>query len=1026
MRVVTNVHRPPAIGVAVSERQLLMYALPDTNVLVSASAACETLSNGLHEVTTTWLPCPVCHEAHDPAEEKVQEEIAPGALSWRASAAGVETNSNTWTGYMTKGMDQQISFRVVATNDCRKCICEASTNVVVDVHELSISRLDYLGLDRTDAGRTNPVIKAGTAVIDPGPSGTVTYTWTDCGIYSFTGRTDQATVRYFAPDPDVGSAAYLAEPLTVEAAIEDGDLTASATCTTNFTVVKVDVAIANVGEDKEETEGAFIPYVADATNDVISVEGTNKFVSVALICEPENLPSNEVVRVSCTGAGELYQKLSNGELVRVVTTNYFANEISKLAFVLHGHAASGFYKDGEILIEHSTSSAKDVARYTSVKVNVEITDFPSQKLLGEEKEEIPGAFIPYAADWAFGETPSSDEDIPFGVAAQKKLVNVYVSYEPADLPEEAELLPTEAPAMKFLSFEAPQASLYLAMGTAGVACRWKEFTDWWNSCPPEWSMKFQGKMRLLLHGHEKSKFPRDREIRVTHPRSGATDVAKYTVFHVDLDIDSDNDLSIEYGDGFEDAIEEREPGKIISYDQSGISPGQDYRVPLRLKAWGGETNAVVRLDADSSSPHVAEIYRSETGGDKLDLPFYFPADAIPSLYVDGVTNGTISFTATLINPPEGFSAASSVRPIPGLELAKDKVAALVIQPISFSPSGGAAVWSSIPNDIQDGDGVLFDSIISNQGYKVTWYRDGNGEEDLDIGDCTANAYLNLDGRGAVTIISHGDVDEHLAVYFPYTTAGYNAASSWIADIRYSGGLGSDMTVKDARNQRGRYWYVSVKPRWFEDNWKSGFDRRNSVVLWASCFSSTLLSSCGGRWRSGYDVTTRESECCRVNSQLIGRMNGSVGAGTLRPAGVAYSDGRGSMSPTSVRMEGNPWTTLCPAPIIGTPTFPSSNLSEDDVAFGCLLLDTFVKAKSNMIKVIAGDEVSGIAPLRQEGAAYPFGVGFRIKKGSGTIKVRSEAIKHYIESATPNDEFAPGKTMDADRITPNGGTVEWVF
>ena len=80
----------------------------------------------------------------------------------------------------------------------------------------------------------------------------------------------------------------------------------------------------------------------------------------------------------------------------------------------------------------------------------------------------------------------------------------------------------------------------------------------------------------------------------------------------------------------------------------------------------------------------------------------------------------------------------------------------------------------------------------------------------------------------------------------------------------------------------------------------------------------------------------------------------------------------------------------------------------------------------MVKVIAGDGVSGIAPLRQEGAAYPFGVGFRIKKGLGTIRVKSEAIKVYIESATPNDEFASGKTMDADRITPNGGTVEWAF
>ena len=347
-----------------------MYALPDTNVLVSASAACETLSNGLHEVTTTWLPCPVCHAAHDPAEEKVPEEIAPGAQSWTASAAGVETNANTWTGYMTKGMDQQISFRVVATNDCRKCICEASTNVVVDVHELSITNDLYVGLDRTDAGRTNPVIKAGTAVIDPGPSGTVTYTWTDCGICSFTGRTDQAAVRYFAPDPDVGSAAYLAEPLTVAAAIEDGDLSASATCTTNFTVVKVDVAIAGVDEDKEEKEGAFVQYVPDA-NGAISVEGTNqmKKVAVTFSCAPTNLPTNEVVTIENSGPGQLYEE-AGGELVLITATNYPACELSSHKFFLHGHEVPSTLQYGEISVTHVTSGAKDVAKYKNVKLRV--------------------------------------------------------------------------------------------------------------------------------------------------------------------------------------------------------------------------------------------------------------------------------------------------------------------------------------------------------------------------------------------------------------------------------------------------------------------------------------------------------------------------------------------------------------------------------------------------------------------------------------------------------------------------------
>ena len=791
----------------------------------------------------------------------------------------------------------------------------------------------------------------------------------------------------------------------------------------------MDVTIGGVGEDKEETEGAFIPYVADATNGVISVEGTNKLVLVRLTCEPGNLPTNEMVRVLCAGPAELYQKLSDGELVRVVSTNYFANEISNLEFVLHGHAASGSCKDGEIQIEHPTSGAVDVAKYTSVKVNVEITDFPTKTLLGEDKEEMPGAFIPYAADWAFTETPSEEEDIPFGPSAQEKLVEVFVSYEPADLPED------EDRSVKFLEFEAPPNSLYLPADSAGADQRWMEFLNWWNTRPPSWGMTFEGKKRLLLHGHEKSDSQRDRVIRVTHTKSGATDMAKYTVFHVDLDIDSDNDLSIERGDGFEDAIEEREPGKIISWDQSGISPGQDYRVPLQLRAWGGETNAVVRIDADSSSPRVAEIYRSEAGGTKLDLPLYFPANSIPLLYVDGVTNGTINFTAALINPPEGISATTSVRPIPGLELAEDKVAALVIQPISFSPGGGAAVWSSKPNEIGDGDGVLFDSLISNQGYKVTWYRDAYGERDLSVGDCTANAYLNLDGYGAVTIISHGETNEHLAVYFPDTTAGCDAASRWVADVQYSGGLGSDMTVKRAWDRKNGYWYryVSVKPRWFEANWKPGFDKRNSIVLWACCMSATLLDCCGGRWRSGYCRETHELECCIVYPHFLSRMNGSVGAGTLRPAGMASLNIESlnigtPMYPTntSVRMAGNPWTTLCPAPIIGNPTFPSSDLAEGEVALGCLLLDTFVKDKNNMIKVIAGDGVTEIAPLRQEGAEYPFGVGFRIKKGSGSIRVRSEAIKAYIESATPNDEFASGKTMDADRVTPNGGIVEWEF
>ena len=63
---------------------------------------------------------------------------------------------------------------------------------------MSIDRPDFIGLDRTDAGRANPTIYSAAVNLDPEPSAAISYDWRDCGICSFTGRTDQARVRYEA------------------------------------------------------------------------------------------------------------------------------------------------------------------------------------------------------------------------------------------------------------------------------------------------------------------------------------------------------------------------------------------------------------------------------------------------------------------------------------------------------------------------------------------------------------------------------------------------------------------------------------------------------------------------------------------------------------------------------------------------------------------------------------------------------------------------------------------------------------
>ena len=139
---------------------------------------------------------------------------------------------------------------------------EISTTSSVDVCELSIDRPDFIGLDRTDAGRANPTIYSAAVHLDPEPSAAITYDWRDCGICSFTGRTDQARVRYFAPDPDRASASFLAEPLTVAVGIGDS---VSATCTTNFTVFGVSIFLGETdvsGETYDTWAGSRVRLTA--------------------------------------------------------------------------------------------------------------------------------------------------------------------------------------------------------------------------------------------------------------------------------------------------------------------------------------------------------------------------------------------------------------------------------------------------------------------------------------------------------------------------------------------------------------------------------------------------------------------------------------------------------------------------------------------------------------------------------------------------------------------------------------------
>ena len=347
-----------------------MYALPNTSVVVTASAESSLVEKGKHKVTTTWQEwtCPVCGAHQEGRTEVRYYDVEPDTYEWTAEAVGVTQASSTWTGTMSKGLDQQIEFTVTGKrNSSQECEATATATATADVHELSVERPDYLGLDRTDAGLSARVATNATARIDPAPT-SATYNWTSCGKCQFVGATNEQKVTYGITNSAAASTKFRAEDLKVRATASNADgLSASATCTTNFTVVAVDVEIGGVGEDKEESEGAFVQYVAD-TNGLMTAEGTNKMVAVSFSCEPE-LHTNETVSITAP-EGALYARLNGKYYAMPGEFDFPAQLLRDVEFFLHGHDESSTMTDKVVAVTHRPSGAKDVAKYTSVKLRV--------------------------------------------------------------------------------------------------------------------------------------------------------------------------------------------------------------------------------------------------------------------------------------------------------------------------------------------------------------------------------------------------------------------------------------------------------------------------------------------------------------------------------------------------------------------------------------------------------------------------------------------------------------------------------
>ena len=505
---------------------------------------------------------------------------------------------------------------------------------------------------------------------------------------------------------------------------------------------------------------------------------------------------------------------------------------------------------------------------------------------------------------------------------------------------------------------------------------------------------------------------------------GEDDKGKISVCGPDIDIDTDNNNIIDEDDNDEDQYEEYPPGKIIPINLEGDGSGQDTVAPLFLSVFSEPDSGNIELKAIKGSDNV-KLYKNSNKSGSITLPKTWSSatDVPKTLYVDGIKKGQAILELS-------YTASNN-------EVLNDKIALFITETISWAPDtddDNAYIWSSLPNLVTT-DGYEFEDQLELQGFDVIWLEDVDNHNNLNFNDCTLDNYkYKMIKSGALTVISHGGPGCHYAVYAENSQAGYNACVAWI-------GNEPNMTV-EYWDDPHFFWTVRVSSKWLANNWASSLNENKAIALWSICHSAigdtttgevAVKESAGGRWRSGYIEPTWATEAMEINKKFLQRMNGKTDNSEKRTAGEAWDNNKNyylhyvfppdsMQGKVNAKMDGNDWTTLCPAPMKESPVWPQSNPGNRKGA-GCIIFDTYMNdcVEDDPVYRLSGRNITDSGWIENTKASF----GWRFKFGStgGTTKMKADGImcNSYHEGI-----INLGRELDGDRKTPNKDHKEWSF
>ena len=369
----------PKLVVGGADHALILLKPDDVGVFLETNCTASAGEDGIHNVWTECKPCrhPDCR-GRNPLKWVEEKKIhAPDQVEGEIRASGkILVDPDRDDGYyLLEGPHELLYTASFDLEECEEhlCVGGAVTNTTWDVCRLSVTNTPYLGIDLTDEGKKTNAVGFAEARYGYRPKNTAaSYYWEFIsprhGVIA-SQDDEKGTARLESARPAEPSDTYQGDQVICHATLTETNppdghnpCVASADVTSPVTVVRVDVVMDDVEEDKEETEGAMLYYIPDAENGEWTEEGTNELRKIRFVCEPDEgeMLKHEIAVTAPEGL--LFEKV--GKEYQPAKETYTVEELNKKEFRVHGHRRSEKYLGDEIEAIHLLSGAKDKVKLT--------------------------------------------------------------------------------------------------------------------------------------------------------------------------------------------------------------------------------------------------------------------------------------------------------------------------------------------------------------------------------------------------------------------------------------------------------------------------------------------------------------------------------------------------------------------------------------------------------------------------------------------------------------------------------------